>query len=42
MEGLIPLALLAAVVFGIVIYFVPVGLYIAALSSAGRATTTSR
>jgi len=33
MEGLIPLALLAAVVFGIVIYFVPVGLYIAALSS---------
>ena len=33
MEGLIPIALLVAVVFGIVIYFVPVGLYIAALSS---------
>ncbi len=33
MEGLVPIALLVAVVFGIVIYFVPVGLYIAALSS---------
>ena len=33
MEGIVPIALLVAVVFGIVIYFVPLGLWIAAFSS---------